>query len=458
MNREHAVVIGASMAGLTAARVLSARFEHVTVIDRDDLPETIENRAGVPQGRHGHGLLVSGLRSLQQLFPGLEEELVAAGATQGDVIGNVRWFQHGYYKARFQSGLRGLLLSRPLLEGTLRHHVRRLPNVSIMEGTLVSGLATDRSQGLVSGVRLARPGRETTLAANLVIDASGRASRSPEWLTALGYAAPPAESVDVDLCYTTRIYRRRPEDLEGDAGIILAPTPPAETRMGFMLRMEGDRWMVSIGGWRGDQAPTDPQGFLAFARTLPRPDIYEVIRAAEPLTDAVPFRFRSNVRRRYETLSRFPEQFLVMGDAVCSFNPIYGQGMSVAALEALALQQCLDEAATDGRLHRRYFAAIARVIDTPWTIASGCDFAFDGVTGARPMGTDLVNWYMARVHRAASTDHVVCRAFFDVANLLAPAASLFRPAVVMRVASASARRSRPPSPHASPAHALPGSR
>lgn len=445
MKGEHAVVVGASMAGLVAARVLSTRFEHVTIVDRDTLPEADENRAGVPQGRHGHGLLASGFRALERLFPGLEQELVVAGAIPGDVIGNVRWFQHGYYKAKFPSGLGGILLSRALLEGTLRRRLRQLHNVSIMERTYVSGLAADRSRERVTGVRLDRSGRETTLAADLVIDASGRSSRSSEWLTELGYEAPEIDRVEIDLCYTTRTFRRRPRDLQGDMGAILAPTPPQQTRVGFMLAMEGDRWIVTIGGWRGDQAPTDPEGFLAFSRTLSRPDIYEVIKDAEPLTEAVPFKFRSNVRCRYENLARFPEQYLVMGDGVCSFNPFYGQGMSVAALEGLALEQCLTDRPRDSQLWSLFFGAAARVVDTPWMIAVGSDFAFDGVTGPKPQGTDLINWYLARVHRAAASDATVCRAFFDVANLLEPATSLFQPAVVMRVASGSMRPSEPPS-------------
>ena len=197
--------------------------------------------------------------------------------------------------------------------------------------------------------------------------------------------------------------------------------------------MEGNRWMVTLAGWLGDHAPTDPAGFLEFARTLARPDIYDLIRDAEPLTDATTYAFPSNQRRRYERLTRFPDGYLVVGDAVCSFNPFYGQGMSVAALEALALDRCLREGSTLDTSWRRFFRAIGSVVETPWTIAAGSDFAFPGVTGTKPAGTDLVNWYLDRVHKAASRDHDVCRAFFDVANLLAPATTLFGPGVMARV-------------------------
>jgi 2-polyprenyl-6-methoxyphenol hydroxylase-like FAD-dependent oxidoreductase len=203
-----------------------------------------------------------------------------------------------------------------------------------------------------------------------------------------------------------------------------------------MLAMEGSRWIVSMGGWLGNHAPTDPHGFVEFARSLNRPDIYDVIKNAEPLTDAVKFVFPSNLRRRYDRLQKFPSNFLVMGDAMCSFNPLYGQGMSVATLEALALSDCLNTISSPDRVWRPFFKAAAEVIDTPWTIAAGNDFAFTGVTGPRPTGTGAVNWYLSRVHKAASVDRHVCRSFFDVANLLRPATALFAPSVVARVARA----------------------
>jgi 2-polyprenyl-6-methoxyphenol hydroxylase-like FAD-dependent oxidoreductase len=437
MSERHVSIIGASIAGLVAARVLSDHFERVTIFDRDTLPAACGNRKGVPQGNHGHGLLASGLRTLTQLFPTLEDSLLAAGAVPGDIIGDIRWFQQGFFKAKFHSDLAGILLSRPLLEGTIREYVCRLPNVTIISNAHVQGLVHDQESGRVTGLRVQQPGGQFAIyGADLVVDTSGRASRSPEWLEELGYGRPAMETVEVDLGYTTRTFRRRPRDLDGDAGIILAPKPPQQTRVGFMLAMEDHRWIVSIGGWLGDHAPIDPEGYLAFARSLPRQDIYEVIKDAEPLSEAVSYKYPSNMRRRYERLARFPRRYLVMGDALCSFNPIYGQGMSVAALEAVALQECLARESSLDTLWRPFIQRASRIIDTPWTIAAGSDFAFPGVTGAKPAGTDAVNWYLDRVHRAAATDRVVCRTFFDVANLLAPSTALFHPRVVARVVKA----------------------
>jgi 2-polyprenyl-6-methoxyphenol hydroxylase-like FAD-dependent oxidoreductase len=428
----HAIVIGASIGGLLAARVLSAHFDRVTVLDRDSLPSNVENRRAVPQGNHGHGLLASGLRGLTALFPSIDKDLFDGGAVPGDVVGNLRWFQHGYYKARVRSGLDGVLLSRALLEVTIRRRVERLPNVRIIDQSKVTKLLV--ANGAVNGVCVQQPGEAlSAVVADLVVDAGGRGSRSPEWLEQLGYGRPAAEEVHVGIGYTTRLYRRSPSDLDGDMGALLAPKPPKEKRIGFMLALEGNRWIVSLGGWLGNHAPTDPAGFLEFARSLSRPDIYDVIKHAEALTHAVTYSFPSNLRRRYERFTRFPGNYLVMGDALCSFNPLYGQGMSVATLEALALKDCLEEAPSVRDVWRPFFKAAGRIVDGPWVIAAGSDFAFEGVTGAKPAGTDVVNWYLARVHKAAATDPTVCRAFFDTANLLAPATSLFRPSIVARV-------------------------
>ena len=445
MSARHAVVIGASITGLVAARVLSDRFDHVTIIDRDLLPASTNNRRGVPQGHHGHGLLASGFRALSRFFPGLKDDLVAAGATPGDVIGDVRWFQHGYYKAKFPSGFGGLLLSRPLLESTLRRAVSALPNVVILDRSHVVGLASDPTHEFVTGVLVQRSdGTSAIVHGSLVVDASGRASRSPQWLDELGYDMPEVDTVAVDLGYTTRTFKRRPHDLNGDIGAIIGPRPPHQKRVGFMLAMEDQRWMVTIGGWLGDHAPTDARGYLEFARSLTRPDIYEVISDAEPLSDAVTYKFPSNLRRRYERLRRFPGRYIVMGDAMCSFNPFYGQGMSVAALEGQVLAEMLDREGSSPPLWRPFFDAAAKIIETPWMIAAGSDFAFAGVTGRRSAGTSFVNWYMNYVHRVASSDREVCRTFFDVANLLKPAPTLFHPQVVARVIKGTLWASTPP--------------
>lgn len=431
---EHAIVIGASITGLAAARVLADWFDCVTVVDRDTLPAGLVDRHGVPQGRHGHGLLASGWHALERLFPNLGQDLLAAGAIHGDVVGNVRWFHHGCYKTKFASGLKGFLMSRALLEGAIRARVRQLPNVRILDACHVEGVIADDKATRIVGIRTRTSSAERDLLAELVVDASGHASRSPAWLAALGYEPPDSSSIAVDVAYATRLFQRRDSDLDGDHAVVIAATPPNETRLGFMLAIERHRWMVSLGGCLGDRAPSDPDGYMAFAKSLPSQDIFNVIRHATPLSHVAEFAFPASYRRRYENLRRFPERYLVLGDALCSFNPIYGQGMSVASLEALALQRCLAEPSGLHQVWRRLFRRAAEVINRAWQLAAGNDLAYPLPAERRRAGSALVSWYLGHVHTVASTDRAVCRAFFDVVNLLAPSGALVRPAILARVA------------------------
>lgn len=428
-QHNHAIVIGGSMAGLLAARVLSERFTQVTVIERDQLPAGAELRKGTPQARHGHGLLAGGYQIMARLFPGFGQELIANGALPADVVADARWYQMGGYKAQFQSGIEGILMSRPLIEAVIRRRVLAIPNVQVMENG-VQALCAQAEQGRITGVRLAT-GEE--LSADLIVDASGRGSRAPVWLEALGYAKPVEEQVKIDVGYTTRIFRRRPTDLNGNLATFITPTAPVETRVGFIVAMEGDRWIVSLGGWLGDHAPSDLAGWIEFARSLAAPDIYEVVKEAEPLGDAVVHKIPTNQRRRYEGLAHSPTGFIVMGDALCAFNPVYGQGMTVAAFEAQALEQTLAENPALADLHRRFFAKAAKIVDIPWSMATGEDFRYPTIPGKRPAGTRFLHGFMTRVHHVARTDAVVCRTFFEVANLLKPPTALFAPAVVWRV-------------------------
>jgi hypothetical protein len=253
----------------------------------------------------------------------------------------------------------------------------------------------------------------------------------------MGFARAPEDSVRVDLSYMTCVFRRRPEQLGGRGAIVMAACAP-DWRAGAMVAQEDMTWMVTIGGYFGDKAPADVPGFVAYARELQKPDLYEALKDAEPLCQPFPFHFPANLRRRYEQLKSFPEGYLAIGDALCSFNPIYGQGMSVAAAEAEALGECL-KAGTDG-LWRRFFPAAAKVIDVPWDIAVGSDLQNPRVPGARPLKTRFINWWVGKLFRAAADDSELARAFIEVANLVRPPESLLAPGVVRRVAQAAWRR------------------
>lgn len=436
-SSSHAVVLGGSLAGLLTARVLSEHCARVTIIERDPVHNHPESRKGQPQTRHLHGLLASGLDIMTRYYPDLPDALAAGGALVTDMTEHMQWYTYGGYRQRFSMGRRAALMSRPFLEYLIRQRTLALPNVTLVDNCAVKALDVTADHQRVTGVRVERRNSEAgeyAWAADLVVDCTGRGSRSPQWLVELGYAAPTESEVKVNVGYATRIYRRDPADPRSQDWILLTPEAPKESRFGGMFPIEGDRWIVSMGGWMGDHAPTDEQGFLEYARDLPAPDIYNIINHAEPLSDITPHKFTSSLRRHYEKLDRFPEGYLVLGDAICSFNPTYGQGMTSAAMQAAELDAILAQGQTSGAdLALRFFKRAARVIDTPWQLAVGEDFRFPGTIGPKPASVDLLNRYVARVHRATLEDAVVGAAFIQVMNLMASPSSLMKPGMMLRV-------------------------
>jgi flavin-dependent dehydrogenase len=272
----------------------------------------------------------------------------------------------------------------------------------------------------------AEPG---SVAADLVVDATGRASRATEWLARADLPVPGTERVDVDLGYASRTYRYRPDHLGGDLGVVVSTMPGR--RGGGAIAVEGGRWHVTLGGMLGDHPPTDHAGFESYAATLPVPDIHRLIVDAEPLDDPVPHRFTGSLRRYFERLGDPPDGFIVLGDALCSFNPLYAQGMTVAAQQAMALRECLREGRDD--LPRRFYARAAPLIDVAWQMSTNADLNHPGVRGRRTLRTRLTNAYVHRCHLAAHADPAVARTFMRVANLVEPATVLLRPATVARV-------------------------
>ena len=430
MNHEHsnkyrhAVVIGGSMAGLLAARVLAEHCKHVTIVDRDALPASPEARRGVPQGRNPHGLLVGGLKVLEALFPGLTNELAAGGAITGDLLGDIRFFIEGACHARVTGELSGVASSRPFLEMMVRERVRQLPNVAFRENCAVNGLANEKRR--VTGIKTSMG----ELTADLVIDAAGRGTHSPQWLEAMGFSKAEEERVEVGINYTTRNFRRNPRDLDGDFMVII-PDTVAGKRGGVMLAQEGSRWSTTLISRFSTGAPAELDGFIKFAKSLPAPYIYEILRHAEPIGDAVVTRYPASVRRHYEKLRCFPEGYLVIGDALASFNPIYGQGMSTAALEAMVLQTELRKGTQD--LARRFFRHVAKVVDIPWGLATGGDLRVPETVGRRTFIGKVMNAYIAKLHKAAHRDPAVALAYQKVGNLLAPPPSILAPRIALRV-------------------------
>lgn len=445
--RRQAVVIGGSIGGMVAARVLSEHFDEVLLVERDTLSAGQENRPGVPHARHLHFILKRGLMVIDELFPGAKPDLLAAGC---QLVDQGKDFQILYpygWSPKVATGLEICTFTRPFFESTIRRHLLADPRISILEGHEVCGLVADPERLRVTGVRV-RPrhrsdepaGAETVISAALVVDTSGRASEAPEWLADLGFPVPEETVVDASWGYATRIYEP-PADWRADWKVtVCLNRPPHQTRACAIQPIEGNRWLVSVAGVMHDYPPTDEAGFLQFARTLSSPAVYNAIRDARPLTAIRGFRRTANRLRHFDKLARLPEGFVAFGDSVCAFNPIYGQGMTVACLSALELGAWLREsrtcgAAGDTRLNGLVFhKRIAKLVAAPWAMATGADLLWPATQGGKiNLQVRVMQWYVDQIMRLIPGSPEVFKRFQLVNHMMAGPETLFHPAVLGRV-------------------------
>jgi 2-polyprenyl-6-methoxyphenol hydroxylase-like FAD-dependent oxidoreductase len=435
-----AVVAGGGIAGMLAARVLADHFQEVVLIERDLYPEGAVNRAGVPQARHLHFLLKRGLIVMEELFPGLAEDLLAAGCPKVDQGRDFRILYRSGWSPIHRCDLDILCFTRPLFEAALRRRLMANPRIVCREGMEVAALALDAAGRGVNGVRIqprgARAGEAAaeTLAADLVVDASGRNSSAPEWLAAAGFPAPAEASVDALWGYATRLYEPAPGFTADWRILFMMNRPPDQPRAGIIQWVEGNRWIVTIAGVMEDYPPTDERGFLDFARSLRSPELFEAIQHARPISDIWGYRRTDNRLRYFERLSRAPERFIALGDSVCSFNPVYAQGMTLASLGAVELARALREARGLDGLARRFQRRLARVISGPWAMATGEDLRWPATRGGRiTPKIRFLHWYIDQVIQLIPGSAEVYRRFQEVNHMLKPAAALFHPAVALPI-------------------------
>jgi 2-polyprenyl-6-methoxyphenol hydroxylase-like FAD-dependent oxidoreductase len=429
---DRAVVVGGSVAGLAAALAVAPHASQVIVLERHD---TTGEGSIVPQGRLPHVLLAGGAAALDRLAPGYTDELRRQGAVGADPGPRpVHWWAHGACRTHLPDvGIEAPLCTRTLVESTLRARVLTTAGIEPRRATVTGLEVTD---GRVRGVRL---DDSTTLAADVVVDASGRAARGAVWLADLGVKVPDRERVSVDVVYTAVEVERRPTDLDG--GLVGVVQNSADVpRIGVALAAEGDRWQIVLGGYFGEHPDLDRDSMLAFAGSLPDPAIAHLL-AGTWLSEPRRHRFPASERTRWSTVD-LPTGFFVVGDAVASFNPIYGQGMSSAAQQAMALADCLAKPTSLARATRAHARAADRVAETPWRVATGADFIYAETEGRKPAGTDVINRYLERVMRVAPYDERVNRALTRVQLLLARPESLMAPAVVARTLFRSPSRRR----------------
>jgi 2-polyprenyl-6-methoxyphenol hydroxylase-like FAD-dependent oxidoreductase len=435
---KQAVVVGAGMGGLTAARALADFFDHVVVLERDTLPAEATPRAGTPQGRHAHALLVSGQRALGELFPDFEQDLARAGAVPLRSGLDVLVERPGFDDfPRRDLGLTSYAMSRPAIEHAVRRRLQECGNVALRERCRVLDLLPSADGARVSGVRFDNEnGTSETIATDLVVDASGSGALTLALLKSTGQALPEETTIGIDVGYASCVFVI-PDDAPADwKGVMTFGEAPHNSRGGLLLPLEGDRWIVSLGGRHGFVPSADPEKFLAHARSLRTQTIYNAIHRAERVGDVARFGFRESIWRHFERLETFPGGLLPIADAICRFNPVYGQGMSVAALEACLLRKLLGGVADNGTaangLAKTFFAELQALLDTPWSVAT-LDFAFPETRGERPPDMELRLRVGAVFARLAAEDAEVHKLTAEVQNLLKPRSAYADPALRARV-------------------------
>jgi 2-polyprenyl-6-methoxyphenol hydroxylase-like FAD-dependent oxidoreductase len=424
---QHAVVVGGSIAGLMTARALADYFDRVTVFERDQIEDRPTIHKSIPQGNHTHGLSLGGQRVMAKFFPGFTEELKRSGAVPFRAGINLVFYgpngkgytPSGSVREPHDLGFEGHALSRALLEYLIRRRTAALANVKIETGWAIEGPVHDNGQ--IRGVRCVSTTGSQQVDADLVVDAGGRGSHAPRWLAQMRMPTPEETTIGVDFAYTSTKFRKT--DQHVDPVTVVGGQAPI-TRLGVITEIEGDIWLASLGGRFGDYPATDEDGFLAFAKTLPSPILYDAVKDAERIADFSHHRFPTSVQRHYERLSAFPGNFLVVGDAVASFNPVYGQGMSSAARQAEALHQTLRERAAEAGelvgLSTAFFGKAAGIISAPWVLAAGADFAYAQTKGERPPNMAQSASYFAALDALQTEDVEVQRLMTEVFQLTKP--------------------------------------
>jgi 2-polyprenyl-6-methoxyphenol hydroxylase-like FAD-dependent oxidoreductase len=443
-SKSHAIIIGGSMTGMMAAQVLTRHFAKVTIIDRDFLPDDESQRRGTPQAIHLHNVVTRGWMVLEQLFRGIQEELIDADAPPISWPADLMWLGRKGWSPRFEANITTYSCTRNLLETKIRHRIQREGIIDILPQTSVTGVLTDESGKKITGVKIrgyhhqqGLVGEEAHILGSLVVDASGRSSRTPQWLEELGYKPPRQSIVKPYVGYSTRHYVL-PHDQMPDWKVLLVQSrPPHSNHSAGLFRVENNHWTLTLVGMGGDYPPSDEEGFMELLRNLPDPKLYEFVKTLQPTSPIYTYRIPQNRVVHFEKMSRRPENLIAIGDAVCGFNPVYGHGISVAAQSVSTLHKSLRQQIFITRGSLTGFAQLfhdnlASVVSAPWVFTTGEDMRYPTTEGGdQSVFTQAAHWYVDGVMDYALDSPDTHRALIQVMHLLKSPLIFLRPDIVI---------------------------
>jgi len=453
----HAIVIGGSIAGMLAARVLTNHFDKVTIVEKDTIPENPDMRPGVPQSLHVHVLLTKGQQILEKLFPGIQQELANKGTPTIHWTRDCPFVTPSGLAPRVTSDLITNPSSRNLLEKIIRQRLLKDRKVEFLLASQAICLLSNPDNTTVIGIQVSKKSEASNFAyahnheddnrkininikADLVVDASGRNSQAAKWLKIMGYNPPQQTVINSFLGYASRWYQLPGDKTLSNKAMMVSAKPPVIKRGGVLYPIEDNKFVLTLAGIAKDYPPTDEQSFLDFTSSLRHPMIYEAIKDAHPISPIYSYRRTENRWNHYEKLSRFPDNFILVGDAVCAFNPVYGQGMTTAALSALTLDASLQKELQSRKVSnlkgfsRRFQKQLSKVISDPWLMATSEDFRWEITEGGKPsLITKWMYLYMDKVISQMAIDSDIYKSFSEVMHMVQPPSYLLQPTVMLRV-------------------------
>lgn len=428
-----AIIIGGGMSGKLVAAAISPFFHSVHILEKDEKPSpSLDVRPGVSQGHHIHALLHAGEQALETIFPGFQKDMTDHGAVKIDSLKDLSWFHHGVWKKKLNSEYTTLLQTRPFLESYVEKRVEQLDKVHYLYGVKVLSYLVNADSNCVCGVEINHNKEIHTVTADLVVDSSGSSSFSKMWLEKQGRMVPE-EKVEIGLCYATRMFKL-PETNRDFKIKLIYPNPPKETLGGTLSLVEGRKYIVTLIGYLNSIKAKDvssEEAFIDFCGKLPLKDIQQELQKGTSLSDTMFYQIPHIVRRRFDKVE-MPEGLLVVGDSFCRIDPVFGQGMSIAALEALAIKRYFRSVSKIGSI-KKLQKQLGRIVAPVWSMVLCEDFRYEEVKGKRPFGLRFQQWYVKKIFLLSSKNPKIYCDFVRVMNLTSPATILFKPSTIKEV-------------------------